>query len=92
MIFVKYRRTGRTYRMLLRAALHLSEGERVVLIAHNKEYAKTLKSQLLSILPKDFASEVENRIKAVGIKKDVIQTKDYNNKDIFCDHHTWSNK
>lgn len=44
------RRTGRTTRMLLRAAIAISEGERVVLVGHDARHSSRLQDELRSIL------------------------------------------
>lgn len=88
MVFVKTRRTGRTYRILLRASIHLSEGNRVVLVARTKSYADELKKTLLDILPPSYAEEVHKRITTYGAEDFYNRELNIrrNTEDIFMDH------
>jgi hypothetical protein len=86
------RSLGRTYRMLLRALLYLSENpeKSIVIVAHTSQYADDLKKKLLSnasdVLDIEYAKSLQNRVKTMG-SHEFVRLGFVLNIEVFIDHY-----
>lgn len=82
------RRSGRTFRLLLKAILDLSNDERTVVVAHTSDYARSLFTCSLSIIESYIGSrglEIDAKncvIKITGCKGELH----FISKDRFLDY------
>lgn len=95
MIQGSYRRTGRTFRMLLKALLAASRGQKVCIVTYNMEYAHDLCNRTFSMV-ENYGNKSEKlkitigegSILFIGRKQPVLKNKDFTKSlKIMHDHY-----